>query len=74
MTRTQIIEAIEAHAKKRGLAPATVTSRAVGNSRLYQRMLDGGDCTTGIAGRILDFIHADSQSDNPVTQLRRHGS
>lgn len=56
MTRLEIISEIEAFAAKHGIAPATVTSRAVGNSRLYKRMVDGGDCTTEIAGRLRDFI------------------
>lgn len=60
MNRIQLIEAIEAHAARRGIAPATVTSRAVENSRLYHRLLDGGDCTTGVAQRILDFIATDA--------------
>lgn len=60
MDKTQIIAAIEAHAKVRGIAPATITSRAVGNSRLYKRLIKGGDCTTGIAARILAFIASDA--------------
>ena len=60
MDRNQIIAAIEAHAARRGIAPATITSRAVGNSRLYKRMVDGGDCTTGIAKRIVAFIASDA--------------
>lgn len=60
MDRNALIEAIEAHAAKRGIAPATVTSRAVNNSRLYHRLIDGGDCTTEVAGRIAAFIAADT--------------
>lgn len=60
MNRTQLIDAIEAHALRRGIAPATVTSRAVENSRLYHRLKAGGDCTTGIAERILAFIASDT--------------
>lgn len=63
MTRTQIIAAIEAHAKERGLSPATITGRAVGNSRLYHRMVAGGDCTTGIAERIIAFIEQATPSE-----------
>lgn len=56
MTRAEIIAAIEAFAKRHNIAPATVTSRAVGNSRLYARMLSGGDCTTEIAQRLRDYM------------------
>lgn len=63
MERTQLINAIEAHAQRRGLAPATVTSRAVGNSRLHRRLVDGGDCTTGIAAKIIAFIEADHPAE-----------
>jgi len=70
MTRDQIIQAIEAHAKDRNIAPATVTSRAVGNSRLYQRLKAGGDCTTEVVARLQSFmsmpadtVHPDESSD-----------
>ncbi|WP_152492664.1 hypothetical protein [Roseovarius sp. THAF27] len=56
MTRVQIIKAIEAFGKRHSIAPATVTSRAVGNSRLYSRLQSGGDCTTEIAQRLLNFM------------------
>ncbi len=56
MDRNEVITAIEAFAAERGIAPATVTSRAVQNSRLYHRMVQGGDCTTGVARRIMSFI------------------
>lgn len=61
MDRTALIQAIEAHAAKRSLAPATITSRAVQNSRLYQRLKDGGDCTTEIARKIMEYIAGDAQ-------------
>ena len=61
MDRTSLIQAIEAHATKRGIAPATVTSRAVQNSRLYHRLIDGGDCTTEVARKLVDWIEADDQ-------------
>lgn len=64
MTRTELIQEIERHAKRKKIAPATVTSRAVGNSRLYDRMVRGGDCTTEIAGRVIAFIQADLAESN----------
>lgn len=59
MDREQIIQIIEAHSQRTGQAPATITRRAVENSRLYARLISGGDCTTEIAKRIAAFIEAD---------------
>jgi len=56
MNKHQIITEIEAFATKHGLAPSTVTGRAVGNSRLYQRMKNDGDCTTEVAARVIRYI------------------
>lgn len=58
MDRQQLIQKIRAFSEASGLAPATITGRAVGNSRLYQRMIAGGDCTTEIASRVVKFIDA----------------
>lgn len=58
MDRTHIIQIIEAHSRRTGLAPATITGRAVDNSRLYDRLINGGDCTTEIAKRIAAFIES----------------
>ncbi len=52
MTRDKLISRIESYAKRHGIAPATVTSRAVGNSRLYHRLKAGGGCTIDVAERI----------------------
>lgn len=60
MTRDDIIEKIEACAAARGISPATVTSRAVGNSRLYARMKRGGGCNVIVADRLAEWI-ADHQ-------------
>jgi hypothetical protein len=67
MTREQLISAIEAFAAEATLAPATITSRAVGNSRLYARLKEGGDCTTEISGKVAAFIDA-HRAQNGVTQ------
>ncbi|MBL4929359.1 hypothetical protein [Fuscibacter oryzae] len=56
MTRDQIIAEIESYATARGLAPATVTSRAVGNSRLYHRLKAGAGCTLTIAERLRAYM------------------
>lgn len=56
MNRDELINAVEVCARERGIAPATVTSRAVGNSRLYERLLQGGDCTTTTAERLMKYI------------------
>jgi hypothetical protein len=64
MAQTDILTEIEAFAAQAGIAPATVTSRAVQNSRLYQRMKDGGSCTIHTAGRIRDYIAAHPVLEN----------
>lgn len=56
MTRDQLISRIEECASVAGIAPATVTGRAVGNSRLYRRLKGGGDCTTEIAAKVDSYI------------------
>ena len=53
-----ILTEIETFAAQAGIAPATVTSRAVQNSRLYQRMKDGGSGTMHTAERIRAFMAA----------------
>ncbi|MFV1753445.1 hypothetical protein, partial [Phaeobacter sp. JH18-37] len=57
----QLISEIEKFASLRGIAPATVTSRAVGNSRLYRRLKDGKSCTLGVADRLRRYM-----ADNPA--------
>ncbi len=56
MTREQLISDIETFAARMKLAPATVTSRAVGNSRLYHRLKAGKSCTLDIADRLRTFM------------------
>ncbi len=51
-----LIARIEAFAMARGIAPATVTSRAVGNSRLYARLQQGGGCSIRIAAKLLAYM------------------
>lgn len=53
MKTEDIITAIEEIAKSSGHSPSTVTGRVVGNSRLYQRLKDGGSCTVRIAEKIM---------------------
>jgi len=65
MQRETLITAIEAHSIRFGVAPATITSRAVGNSRLYDRLKGGGDCTTTIAAKIISFIEGDATRRSP---------
>jgi hypothetical protein len=67
MTRDQIISRIETFAAAQGIAPATVTSRAVGNSRLYRRMRQGGDCTTEVAARIVRYIEDNSSAPSAAS-------
>jgi len=56
MTRSELIAAIERCARDHAISPATVTSRAVANSRLYARLIGGGDCTTSVAERLASYI------------------
>lgn len=56
--RDVVISRIDEFCRRRGVAPATVTGRAVGNSRLYARLKAGGDCTTAVAARVLAWLEA----------------
>ena len=67
MTQSDILTEIETFAAQAGIAPATVTSRAVQNSRLYQRMKEGGSCTMHTAERIRAFMAA-HPSTAPASQ------
>jgi len=60
MTQEDIISEIEAFAAARGIAPSTVTSKAVSNSRLYERLKRGGGCTLRTAEKIRAFMIASS--------------
>lgn len=59
MTRDMLISRIEAYAAKHGIAPATVTSRAVDNSRLYHRLKAGGGCNFTTVERLNAFMDAE---------------
>ena len=63
-----IVTEIEDHAAARGLAPATITSRAVRNSRLYRHLKAGGDCTTRTVQRLRDYIASNPPNANEATQ------
>lgn len=56
MTREQLIQSIADYAKQANLSPATVTKRAVDNSRLFQRLLDGNGCTLKTAERLRAYM------------------
>lgn len=56
MTADDLISAIERFSGQHGLAPATVTNRAVGNSRLYARLKSGKGCTIQVAKRLMDYM------------------
>ncbi len=58
MDSNALIQAIEAFAAKRGIAPATVTSRAVSNSRLYSRLKRGGRVWPETAAKVQQWIDA----------------
>nr|WP_111299410.1 hypothetical protein [Paracoccus saliphilus] len=63
MDRQQIIQQIADHAEKTGLSPSTITGRAVNNSRLYSRLINGGDCTTQIAAKLVAYM-----AENPPAE------
>lgn len=68
MEKQTIISEIEAYAAARSLAPATVTSRAVHNSRLYAHLKSGGDCTTRIVDRLRQYMAANPPQSHGVSQ------
>ena len=49
---------IEQFAKRMGIAPATVTSRAVSSSRLYRRLIEGGSCSLRTAERLRQYMQS----------------
>lgn len=69
MQTLSITSEIEEHAEKLGIAPATLTSRAVQNSRLYHHLLGGGDCTTRTVEKIRQWI-----ADNPPVAKEQKAS
>jgi hypothetical protein len=68
MTRNELLTEIEVFAARHGIAPATVTSRAVSNSRLYQRMKSGGGCNVIIAEKLRAYMAATPPCDSSETQ------
>lgn len=56
MDKQILIKEIEQFADAHNIAPATVTSRAVGNSRLYSRIKSGGSCTIRIAESLREYM------------------
>lgn len=61
MTREMLIKRIEACAAAQGIAPATVTRKAVGNSRLYADLVrgDGKGPTLDVIERLVAFTALD---------------
>ncbi|WP_118138592.1 hypothetical protein [Oceanicella sp. SM1341] len=58
MSNADIIVEIEEFARFAGIAPATVTSRAVGNSRLHRNLKAGRTCTLAVAERVRAYMTA----------------
>ena len=56
MTEADLIAHIESFAGRHGIAPATVTSKAVGNSRLFDLLKAGKSCTLTTAHRIMGYM------------------
>lgn len=61
MLTEQIISLIEAEARRRNIAPATLCRRAVGNNRVYRNLTAGGSVTLEVADRLMRWV-----DDNPV--------
>lgn len=60
MERQTFIAEISAYAASIGLRPSTVCLRAVGNGHLYNRLTDGGDCSSRTMERVRRYM-----ADNP---------
>ncbi|PJE26261.1 hypothetical protein CVM50_20590 [Pseudooceanicola marinus] len=56
MDTESLLRELEDFAALHGVAPATVTSRAVGNSRLPARLRAGGSCTVRVAQKLRQYI------------------
>jgi hypothetical protein len=68
MEEQDIIRSVENCATKTGLAEATICERAVGNSRLYARLKDGGSCSYKTGRRLLTYIEREiSQNTKEAT-------
>jgi hypothetical protein len=68
MTQSDLITEIEEFASAHGIAPATVTSRAVNNSRLYRRLKDGSGCTMRIAERLRAYMNCNHFLDHQQSE------
>jgi len=56
MTNDDLIREIERFASEFGIAPASVTSRSVSNSRLYSRLKNGQSCTLLVASKVQTYM------------------
>lgn len=64
-----LIEQIERYAAETRLSPATITTRAAGNSQLYRRLKAGGSCTIRIAEKLKAYMES-----NPPSQPAEDGA
>lgn len=65
MSTDDLIQEVEAFARERNLAPATIVSRAVDNGRLYGRLKSGFGCHMKTAERIRAFIASERAAQTP---------
>lgn len=63
MTENEILTKIEVYSKAEGIAPATATRRAVGNSRLYTQLKSGKTITVRVANQLLDYFENGVKAD-----------
>ena len=52
----ELIREIEAYCRRAGISPATLCVRAVGNSRLYNRLTRGGECLPRTIARLRRYM------------------
>ena len=64
MQTTDIIAAIDRHAKATGLKATSIGQMAVRNGRLYENLKAGGSIQISTANRLMDWMAADLASRN----------
>ena len=54
--RTYFVQRVDAYCETTGLQPSTVTTRAVGDGKFYQRVVNGQPFGLKVYQRVLDFV------------------
>ncbi len=74
MDAHSLISRIEAYCAASGYTPGTVGLKAVNNSRLYERLRDGGSCTLETAGRLLEWLASNPPANINIGQKSNDAS